>query len=123
MLRLVLDERQDSNFIALSKAVARAHSRLFPDEPYKDPRTLRTIALALTELMPIYWRDPRTGQRHELTEPELVAARFTAPAMEVLIVSSRRFEAALDTMQVASLEAARASLTLRQSFPPVNARR
>ena len=40
-----------------------AHSRLFPDEPYKDPRTLQVIALALTELMPMYWRDagPESG--------------------------------------------------------------
>jgi hypothetical protein len=102
-------------FIPLLKAVSQAHSRLFPDEPYKDARTLQAIALAFTELMPIYWQDARTGQRHVLTEPELSAARFTVPAMEVLSVSKVRFEAALDTMQVASLDQARVSLTLRQS--------
>ena len=80
MLALVLDARQDSNFILLSKAVARAHSRLFPDEPYKDPRTLQVIALALTDLIPMYWRDARTGERHQLTEPELAAAQFTRPS-------------------------------------------
>ena len=111
----MLDERQDSNFIALSKAVARAHSRLFPEEPYKDPRTLRVIAFALTELLPMYWRDARTGERHELTEPELAASTFTTAAMEVLTVSRLRFEAALNTLQAASLDQARASLTLRQS--------
>lgn len=123
MLRLVLDELQDSNFIVLSKAVARAHSRMFPDEPYKDPRTLRVIALALTELIPMYWRDAGTGERHQLTEPELAAAQFTASAMELLSVPKRRFEAALDTLQVTSLDQARASLTLRQSPRTVSAGR
>jgi hypothetical protein len=35
--------------------------------------------------------------------------------MELLSVPKVRFEAALDTLQVASLEQARVSLTLRQS--------
>lgn len=117
MLCTVLDERHESNFLALSKAVARAHRRLFPEEP-TDPRTLRVIALALTELMPMYWRDARTGERNQLTEPELAASTFTPAAMEVLIVSRVRFEAALDTMQAASLDQARVSLTLRQSPRP-----
>jgi hypothetical protein len=111
-------QRQEPSFIALSKAVAQAHSRLFPDEPYRDPKTLHTIALALTALIPICWRDTQ----RELTEPELAVQRFTEAAMESLVVSKRRFEAALDTLQVASLEQARVSLTLRQS-PSVNRRR
>lgn len=115
MLSSVLDGRQDSNFIALSKAVARAHSRLFPDEPYKDPRTLQVIALALTDLIPMYWRDARTGERHQLTEPELAAAQFTRAVMDLLSVPKVRFEAALATMQATSLDQARVSLTQRQS--------
>ncbi|HEV3008861.1 MAG TPA: hypothetical protein VGX52_07500 [Burkholderiales bacterium] len=111
----MLDTRQDSNFIVLSKAAARAHSRLFPDEPHKDPRTLAVIALALTDLMPMYWHDARTGERHQLTEPELAATQFTRAVMELLSVPKVRFEAALNTMQVASLDQARVSLTLRQS--------
>ena len=110
-----VEERQDAHYIALKTAVARAHSRLFPDEPWKDPRTLQVIALALTDLMPMYWRDARTGVRHELTEIELAASTFTPAAMEILSVSRVRFEAALDTMQAASLDQARVSLTLRQS--------
>ena len=111
--------RQESKFIELSKAVARAHSRLFPDEPYKHPRTLQVIALALTDLLPIY----RRHDEHQLTEPELVGARFTPVDMEHLMVSKVRFEAALDTMQVASLDQGRASLTLRQSPRFASARR
>jgi hypothetical protein len=122
MLPPVLDLRQDSNFIALSMAVARAHSRLFPDEPYKDPRTLQVIALALTDLIPMYRRDELTGERHQLTEPELAGAKFTRAVMELLSVPKLRFEAALDTLQAASLEQARASLTLRQSPRPASAR-
>jgi len=94
--------------IPLSKAVAQAHRRLFPDEP-QHPRTLHTIALALTDLIPIYRGD------YQLTEPELLAERFTAASMDELVVSERRFQAALETLQVQSLDMARASLTLRQS--------
>jgi hypothetical protein len=113
---------EDSNFIALSKAVVRAHKRLFPDERYQDLRTLQVIALALTDLVPLYWRDARTGERHQLTEPELAAAQFTRAVMEVLSVPKVRFEAALATMQAASLDQARVSLTLRQSPQPPSAR-
>lgn len=98
-------------YIPLSKAVAQAHGRLFPDEPYRDPKTLHSIALALTALMPIY----RSDSDRELTEPELLNEGFTAAAMERLAVSKVRFEAALNTLQVASLDVARVSLTLRQS--------
>jgi hypothetical protein len=113
---------QDSNFIALSKAVARAHKRLFPNEPYEELRTLQVIALALTDLLPMYWREARTGERHQLTEPELAAAQFTRAVMEVLSVPKVRFEAALATLQLASLDQARVSLTLRQSPQPASAR-
>lgn len=98
-------------YIPLSKAVAQAHRRLFPDEPSRDPRTLQTIALALTALVPIY----RCKSGCELTEPELTGERFSATSMDDLMVSKVRFEAALATMQIQSLELARASLTMRQS--------
>jgi hypothetical protein len=98
-------------YISLYQAVVQVHSRLFPDEPYKDPKTLQVIALALTELMPIY----RSHDHKELTEPELLAGRFTVEEMERLAVSRARFEAALGAMQATSLDQARASLTLRQS--------
>jgi hypothetical protein len=105
-------------FIPLSQAVAQAHRRLFPDEPYQDLSTLQTIALALTDLIPMYWQDARTSETHQLNEPELAAATFTPAAMKILLVSRRRFEAALATMQVTSLDQARVSLTLRQSPRP-----
>ena len=103
-------------YITLSKAVAQAHRRLFPDEPSRDPRTLRTIALALSVLMPIYRQSTAT----QLTEPELEVERFTLASMEDLMVSVRLFQNALDAMQVESLDMARASLTLRQSPRSVN---
>ena len=106
-------------FISLSKAVAQAHGRLFPHEPERDPRTLQVIALALTDLIPMYWRDARTGDSHQLTEPELAAAQFTRAVMELLFVPKKRFEVALDTLQIAALDQARTSLTMRQG-PPAN---
>ena len=98
-------------YIPLSKAVAQAHRRLFPDEPHRDPLTLQTIALALTVLVPIY----RTKSGCELTEPELAGERFSAISMDELMVSKVRFEAAIQSMQIQSLDLARASLTQRQS--------
>ena len=103
-----------SVYIALSKAVAQAHRRLFPDEPNRDPRTLKTIALALSALMPIY----RKSTEAQLTELELVAERVTPAGMEELMVTARLFQNALEAMQVESLDTARASLTLRQSPRP-----
>ena len=90
MLFGVQDERQDSRFVVLAEAVASAHSRLFPEEQ-QDPRTLQAIALALSELIPIYWQGSQQ------------------------VVSRSRLEAALENFLVASLEEARASLILRQS--------
>lgn len=101
-------------YIPLSKAVAQAHRRLFPDEPVRDPKTLHTIALALTELMPIY----RVSSQQQLTEPELVNERFTESGMEQLSVSKVRFDAVIATLQVASLDMARVSLTMRQRPRP-----
>ena len=101
-------------YIPLSKAVAQAHRRLFPDEPVRDPKTLQTIALAFTALMPIY----RADSEQQLTEPELLNERFTESGMEQLIVSKVRFDAVIATMQVASLDIARVSLTMRQSPRP-----
>lgn len=98
-------------YIPLSQAVALAHRRLFPDDPSSAARTLHTIALAFTALMPIYRRD--SGR--ELTELELAVERFTAASMEGLVVSQLRLEAALATLQMESLDLARASLTMRQS--------
>ena len=68
-------------FIPLSKAVAQAHRRLFPDEPVRDVKTLQAIALAFTDLMPIY----RASSEQQLTEPELLSERFTESGMEQLI--------------------------------------
>ena len=103
-----------SVYIALSKAVAQANRKLFPDEPSRDPRTLRTIALALSALMPFY----RKSTGAQLTELELVAESFSASSMEELMVTARLFQNALEAMQVESLDVARASLTLRQSPRP-----
>jgi hypothetical protein len=64
--------------------------------------------------MPIY----RASSKQQLTEPELVNERFTESGMEELIVSKVRFDAVIATLQVTSLDAARVSLTMRQSPRP-----
>lgn len=106
--------RQEPVYLGLTLALVQAHKRLFRDEPYRDPKTLQAIALALSALMPIYRRDTLTGRPRELTGPELEAERFTQASIDLLLVSKVRLDAALDTLQLTSLEQARASLTLRQ---------
>lgn len=80
---------------------------------------LQSIALALTDLLPMYWTDPRTGERLQLTELELAAAQFTRKMTELISVPRRRFEAALDTLQLASLDQARRNLAVRQRWGAV----
>jgi hypothetical protein len=94
-------------YIELSTAVARAHRKLFPDDPYLDPGIVQAIALTLADLMPVYWSD--TGR--ELTAPELVQL----PRLEGLAVSRRRFEAALDTFPLQALGIA-ASIAAEKSL-------
>lgn len=88
-----MGERQD--FIPLSTAAAVAHERLFPGEAKKDPKMLEVITLALSGLLPIH--------------------RLTTPTGAQQIVCRRDLMAALPRLQIASIEAGRASLTLRQS--------
>ena len=118
-----MPHRHEPAYIPLSKALAQAHARLYPEDPYKEAKTLSVIAMALSALIPIYRRDPGTGELVMLTEPELVTERFTKPATEAFAVSKRRFEAALEAIQIGSLDEARASLTLRQSPRALNQRR
>jgi hypothetical protein len=84
----------DLRFIRLSSAAARVQEKLYPGEP-RDAEVIQVIALALADLMPVYWSD--TGR--ELTAPELAQL----PRLEGLAVSRRRFEAALDTFPLQAL--------------------
>ena len=55
-------------------------------------------------------------------EVALLLAWGAIVAMDLVSVPRRRFEAVLDTMQAASLDQARASLTMRQSPRPFSVR-
>jgi hypothetical protein len=101
-------------YLPLWRAVAITHGRLFPEEPHSDPKLLDVIVLALSALIPIYRRDANGGL-HELLDTEIAARPFGAENLEVPL---KEFERALGMLQVGSLEAARASLTLRQSPRP-----
>ena len=94
-------------YIELSVAVVRAHRKLFPDDPFPDPEMVQVIALALADLMPVYW----SGTGRELTAPE----RVHLPRLQGLAVSRRRFEAALDTLQLQALGIA-ASMAAEKSL-------
>jgi hypothetical protein len=103
---------QELDFLELPEALARVQRRLFHEEAGRDSKVMRGIALALTDLMPLYWRDTR----RELTEPELAAQRFTQP--ELFLVSRRRFEASLEVLQAGLLDQARANLGPREPLRP-----
>jgi hypothetical protein len=101
----------ERHLIALRSGVAVASERLFPGQPGDDPKLLSVIALALCSLIPIYKRDAQSGDVLELSEAELDAH----PSIGLLLVSLPHLEQALKRLDIGTLEAARVSLTLRQS--------
>jgi hypothetical protein len=112
-------------FIPLARAAAIVHDRLFPSHPSKDSKTLDLIALALSELVPMYQRDMNTGALRALTQQEVAAGRFTRgattleiagrPALRYLVVSREQALAAAETLARDPVRAARVSLPQRQS--------
>ena len=98
-------------YLPLWRAVAIAQVSLFPEQAETDPKLLDVIVLALSALMPIYRRDAN-GALHELVDAEIAARPLTAECLEVPL---KEFERALGMLRVGSLDAARASLVLRQS--------
>jgi hypothetical protein len=109
-------------FIPLARAAAMAHERLFPGQPSKDSKTLDLIALALSELLPLYQRDMGTGALRALSQAEVAAGRFTRgattmeiagrPALRYLVVSREQALGAAETLARDPVRAARVSLTL-----------
>ena len=109
-------------FIPLARAAAMVHDRLFPGQPSKDSKTLDLIALALSELLPLYQRDMETGALRALSQAEVAAGRFTRgattmeitgrPALRYLVVSREQTLGAAETLARDPVRAARLSLTL-----------
>lgn len=109
-------------FIPLARAAAMAHDRLFPGQPSKDSKTLDLIALALSELLPLYQRDMETGALRALSQAEVAAGRFTRgattmeiagrPALRYLVVSREQALSAAETLARDPVRAARVSLTI-----------
>src|SRR2546423_10476665 len=114
-------------FIPLARAAAMVHDRLFPGQPSKDSKTLDLIALALSELVPMYQRDMETGALRALTQAEVATGRFTRgattlevagrPALRYLVVSREQALGAAETLARDPVRAARVSLPARQSAP------
>lgn len=114
-------------FIPLARAAAIVHDRLFPGHPAKDSKTLDLIALALSELLPMYQRDMGTGALRALTQAEVAAGRFTRgattleiagrPALRYLVVAREQALGAAETLARDPAKAARVSLPPRQSAP------
>ena len=98
--------------IPLWKAASVAHRRLCPDQS-RDGTVLDAIALALFKLMPIYARDAQ-GRLRELTEAEIDATslefRDRRGSLSELMASPQDLELAVRTLQLDSLQSARAAL-------------
>lgn len=96
---------QGPEFIPLARAAAMAHERLFPDRPTKDSKLLDLLALALSDLVPLYQRDMESGALRALEEAEIASGRFTRgattleyrnrPPLRFLVVSLSELDAAL----------------------------
>lgn len=100
---------QGPEFIPLARAAAMAHERLFPDRPSKDAKTLDLLALALSDVVPLYQRDMESGALRRLGEAEIAAARFTRgattleyrnrPPLRFLVVSLSELGAAIPKLK------------------------
>lgn len=112
--------------VTLCEAVAAARERLRLGLADGNARLLHTIALAISELMPIYTRDSGQSSPRPLTEAEILAGRFTLgatrlefldgrPSLADLAVPSSDLDRALSMLRPDWLERPRALLTLRQS--------
>lgn len=104
-------EPDKERFIQLWQAALVVQERLFPDPADRHPRLIGTIAMALSELLPVYARGGDEAQLRPLTDSEILEGRFERNAL----VRSADLERALAALRFESLDAARASLTMRQS--------
>lgn len=102
-------ERDGPALLPLREAVIVAQLRLFPEPSDWHPKLLATIAIALSDLMPIYATCSGGAVLRELTEAEILAGCF----MRNAVVSFRDLERAIAALRFDSPEAARATLTLR----------
>jgi len=104
-------ELDSERLLQLSQAALVVQERLFPDPSDRHPRLLGTISIALSELIPVYVRGGEDGRLRALTDDEVVEGRFNRNAL----VRSADLERALGRLRFEPLEAARASLAMRQS--------
>lgn len=104
-------EPDKERFLQLWQAALVVQERLFPDPADRHPRVLGTIALALSELIPVYARGSDEAGLRTLTDDEILEGRFDRRAL----VRSADLECALAALRFESPDAARASLTMRQS--------
>ncbi len=99
------------DFLPLARAAALAHERLFPGRPSKDAKTLDLLALALSELMPLYQLGAENGSLRALEKAEIAAGRFTRgattleyahrPPLRSLVILRSGLDAALDQLEEA----------------------
>lgn len=115
-------------YLPLARAAILAHERLFPGHAVKEAKTLDVVALALSALIALYRRDPRTDAVERLEEAQIVTGRFTRGATRLefrdrppiggLMVARDDLPAALEALVRDSLVAARLSaISPRASAP------
>lgn len=100
--------------VPLREAAALAFERLFPDQADRDPKLLEIVAFALSALVTVYRCDVGSAELREVGEAEFAAGGF-GRAIDRLFIPAQQLERALPAFRVSSPEAARISLTLRQS--------
>lgn len=122
------DSSAMEEFLPLGRAAILAHEKLFPGHAVKESKALDLLALALSSLVPLYRRDPKTDAVQRLSEAEIAAGRFTRgatrlefrdrPPLGSLMVSREQLAGALETLVRDSLAAARLSaISSRTSAP------
>jgi hypothetical protein len=108
------------DFIPLARAASLAHSRVYPGQSVRDMKTLDLLALALSEVLPLYQQENEKEAPRLVEKSVIAAGRFTRgatrlefagrPPLRFLVIARRDLSGALETIP-----------TLRSRLPPPRA--
>lgn len=130
--RISFTPMAEEDLLPLSIAARRTYARFFPYHAFDESdagRTLDTVALALSALVPIYKRDSRDAPLEKVSEQELSAGQFAKgatridfadgrPAIEFLAIKRADLDVALKTLERSILPDPVASRAAIGTRPP-----
>jgi hypothetical protein len=97
---------EQPDFIPLARAASLAHARVYPGQSVRDMKMLDLLALALSEILPLYQQENEKEAPRLVEKSVIAAGRFTRgatrlefadrPTLRFLVVARRDLPAALE---------------------------